>query len=325
MADKNAKSKSTKTGANDAGQASADNGNGDFKRLITPLQAKGTIGKSTVTNLLAEYLQQIGEDWRGFDLDSRNNDFHKTFESLEGKVKKVALYKDEHLDNVGKILSRGLTSNVTLLDPQAFTDQYIREAFQVTKFLDRAPELGVKVTVLIFPFQEDTVMREIVETYKFVNGRADFVIIYNKTKTTDIKNQFQMFFNSPLEKEFLDAGAKRIFIDHLWETVRLKHRQLTSKLDRGIRYAEFAKNEEFNKYGVDWEHRSVMEDWLQHSFWEFDEAAELLTSPSGYEKAKERRANASKPSNLLSETELQEPEKAPSLSDQVNFGDDDDF
>ncbi len=314
--------KSTKGSQPENSGASGDT---STRRLITPLQAKGTIGKSTVACLIGEYLQQIGEDWRGFDLDSRNHDFSHTFSALDGKVKEVPLYKEEHLDNVGKILSRGLTSNVTLLDPQAFTDQYIREAFQVTKFLDRAPDLGVKVTVLIFPFQEDTVMREIVDTFKFVDGRADFVIVYNKTKTSDIKNQFQMFFNSPLEKEFLNAGAKRVFIDHLWENVRLKHRQLVSQIGRGVRYAEFVKNEDFAKNGVDWEHRSVMEDWLQHAFWEFDDAAELLTSPEGYEKAKVRREQATKPTNLISETELKAPEEAPSLANQINFGDDDEF
>lgn len=276
------------------------------RRLIVPLQAKGTIGKSTTMSLIAEYLEQIGEDWRGFDLDERNNEFVRMFEA-GNRVKSVPLANEEHIDNVARILAHGLTSNVVLLDPQAFTDQLLRDALHITKFLDIAPAEGIKTTVLIFPFQEETVMREIVETFEFVNGRAEFLLVYNLTKPGEVKNRFQMFYGSPLERTFLEAGAKQVFIPHLTERTRLKHRELVNQLGRGVRYGEFVKNMDLD---IHWSQRGIMEDWLSQVFWQFDDVAELLTSPDGLDKARARRETHERPAKMITDLiDRQDPTK----------------
>lgn len=283
------------------------------RRLIVPLQAKGTIGKTTTISLIAEYLTQIGENWRGFDLDERNNEFVRTFED---NVKSVPLANEEHIDNVARILAHGMTSNVVILDPQAFTDQLLRDALRITKFLDVAPEQGIKTTVLVFPFQEETVMREIVETYEFVDGRAEYILVYNLTKPGEIKNRFQMFYGSPLERTFLEAGAKQVFIPHLLERTRLKHRELINRLGRGVRYGEFVKNTELD---IDFGQRGIMEDWLSQVFWQFDEVAELLTSPEGLELARERHANHVRPSKLITDLIHREDPKKVRPAVETNF------
>lgn len=289
------------------------------RRLIVPLQAKGTIGKSTTISLIAEYLEQIGEDWRGFDLDERNNEFVRMFEQ-SARVKSVPLANEEHIDNVARILAHGLTSNVVILDPQAFTDQLLRDALHITKFLDIAPKEGIKTTVLVFPFQEETVMREIVETFEFVNDRAEFLLVYNLTKPGEVKNRFQMFFGSPLERTFLDAGAKQIFIPHLTERTRLKHRELVNKEGRGIRYGEFVKNEELD---IHWSQRGIMEDWLQQVFWQLDDVAELITSPEGLEKARARREKHERPSKLITDLiERSDPTKVRKVVQTNTMSDD---
>jgi hypothetical protein len=274
------------------------------RRLIVPLQAKGTIGKSTTISLIAEYLEQIGENWRGFDLDERNNELVRMFPE---KVRSVPLANEEHIDNVARILAHGLTSNVVILDPQAFTDQLLRGALRITKFLDVAPSEGVKTTVLVFPFQEETVMREIVETFEFVDGRAEFILVYNLTKPGEVKNRFQMFWGSPLERTFLEAGAKQIFIPHLTERTRLKHREVVNQLGRGVRYGEFVKNTELD---IHYTQRNIMEDWLSQVFWQLDDVAELLTSPEGLELARERRSRHVKPSGIITDSiEREDPKK----------------
>lgn len=289
------------------------------RRLIVPLQAKGTIGKTTTISLIAEYLEQIGEDWRGFDLDERNNEFVRMFEE-KGSVKSVPLANEEHIDNVARILAHGMTSNVVILDPQAFTDKLLRDALRITKFLDMAPKEGIKTTVLVFPFQEETVMREIVETFEFVNGRAEYVLVYNLTKPGEVKNRFQMFYGSPLERTFLEAGAKQIFIPHLTERTRLKHRELVNQQGRGIRYGEFVKNQEL---GIHYTQQAIMEDWLQQVFWQLDEVAELLTSPEGLEKARARREGRERPSSLITDSiERESPTKVRQMVQTNTMSDD---
>ncbi len=303
------------------------------KRLILPLQAKGTIGKSTVLTLLGEYLTSIGEIWRGFDLDERNQNFSRAFgETMvekEGRrvplVRHMPLNEKEHRDNFSRILAEGTTDPVTLIDPQAFTDHYIRDVLDSTNFFASNPDIAV--TLLLFPFQEDTVMREIEQAIDYAKGRADFVIVYNKTKDTSIRSQFQLFLDSPLEKEvYLDRGKtrdgiqldNRVYIDYLWEQVRLKHRQVCASQDRGVRYGEFYQNDKLaQEEGITQVQRGNMENWVKRAFWEFDINADLLTTVSvpPPRKLPEREI----PGALIRMEEMSAKKKQRSLAGKLNF------
>ena len=44
-------------------------------RLILPLQKRGNLGKSTVIAALAQYYDQRGVPWQGYDLDADHREF----------------------------------------------------------------------------------------------------------------------------------------------------------------------------------------------------------------------------------------------------------
>lgn len=241
-------------------------------RIITALQTKGNVGKSTEAILHADWLAAHDIPYHGYDLDED----HQTFSSaIEG----VTLWDGDDEERIFKLLKTYAAREVTLLDPRAHMDQAIRQVLVGNGFLDKAA--GLRLTVKVFPVNEADVLMNLADLVSELGSRADYLIVENEFTAPDLS----FFRGSGLEKMLLDLGARRIRIPALYEAIRGTITRLEGKAGRKLSFAEVLATDED---ALDLLSRGTIETWMHDIMTQYDAAAPILLTSAQLQNFKPR-------------------------------------
>jgi len=234
-------------------------------RLILPLQKRGNLGKSTVIAALAQYDDQRGVPWQGYDLDADHRSFSRLFPET------VALLElgSEPEGEIIKIARSCAETAVTLIDPRAHIADVILRGWEMIRFPENFAAAGGRITVLLLPGDDLEILTDIDAVVTRLGNAADYIIIRNPAR----QPRTRMFDGSALEADLLHLGAVSLEIPPLLALARNHLAALEVELGRGVTHVEAVANREFTLDGMV---RLIIEDWVRGLFRRFDQIADKL-------------------------------------------------
>jgi hypothetical protein len=239
-------------------------------RLVTCLQLRGNLGKSTALGALAQYCGERNVPWRGFDLDFDNRSFSRLFPET------VSLRElgDEPEGEIIKLV-RGCTQvPVTIVDPRAHIADKILRAWEMIKFPQNFGSEGGRISVLLFPGDDLEILTDIDALVTRLGDSVDYVIVRNPAR----QPRFRMFQGSELEGDLARLGAVTLEVPTLLAMARNHMAALEVELGRGVTHVEAVANRELPLDGMV---RMVVEDWAKTMFRRLDRVAGSLL-PTAY-------------------------------------------
>lgn len=144
-------------------------------RIFTPLQSIGRCGKSTLMQLVIDYLSQSKINHRAIDLDEE----HAT---LQGWYPELSLLPFHSEGDLTPILNHLGKSPVELIDFPAQATDMILGAFQRFQMEQILAEKKMKLTVPLFASNERAAMVSAALIVNELREYADFLVIRNPAK-----------------------------------------------------------------------------------------------------------------------------------------------
>jgi hypothetical protein len=256
------------------------------RRIHLNPQSKGNLGKSFETEFRTAWLDRLGIQWNGSDLDDR----HHTFSSRHADVVRSYQLGSEHESKTAllALFRRVLkdTSPVHIIDTRAQADALIMTAIEELQALDICAEQGVRLTFFLFPTDDTESMTNAGRLFLYAGDRVDYVVVHNP-----VKARGDLFKGSPLEKQLIEFGAKSVTLPAITPTTLLAMEKAEAAARRGLSFAELshpeaAQLERLLAGEIQWA--------MAKLFRQYDSIADLLL-PSGHVPKSEPSAEAVKP------------------------------
>jgi hypothetical protein len=227
-------------------------------RLILPIEGRGNIGKSTEAVLRAEWLRQNDVPWKGYDLDSANRTLSAVYPTEVSMIEPSR----EPVADVIKILRKVPQTAVTIVDPQAHMNKTILSAIAKAGFLKFAADANVRMSVLLFPIDSASDMKELSETVDALGSAVDWIIVKNQERIPTTK----FFDRSPLEKQLQGFKAAYLEVPALLTDTRNHITGVQVQLGRNLSPSEIIRDPSLK---IDLVHRAIYEQWVAEAFRNF--------------------------------------------------------
>lgn len=149
------------------------------KKLIFNLNSKGSIGKSQEIETRCAWYDYYGFDWNGIDLDDIHCNFYKRH---PGKVNQIQITDSRSAkDAVLSIFDNTLNCEEKIInvDCRAQVHKLLLDAISEIIHIDRIKENDIEITIIIIPFDDDSVLENIAEVVDRTHKFADYVIVFN--------------------------------------------------------------------------------------------------------------------------------------------------
>jgi hypothetical protein len=122
---------------------------------------------------------------------------------------------------------------VQIMDARAQATDEILRVIQRTHFLSIAADQGIRMTVLLFPFDDLATMENLEMIIRELGDAVDYVIVRNPAK-----NQTRMYDGSGLQSILQEWGAVEISLPVLFRSTLLQLDELEARHGRGITWSE---------------------------------------------------------------------------------------
>jgi hypothetical protein len=186
------------------------------QRIHLNPQSKGNLGKSFEAEFRTAWLDQLGVQWNGSDLDDR----HHTFASRHQDAVRSYQLGNEHESKTAllSLFRRVLkdTAPVHVIDTRAQADALIMAALEELQVLDVCAEQDVRLTFFLFPTDDTESMTNVGRMFLYAGDRVDYVIVHNPAKARG-----DLFKGSSLEQQLAEFGAKAITLPTITPTTLL--------------------------------------------------------------------------------------------------------
>lgn len=144
-------------------------------RFITCGQSKGSLGNSTVADMLLGWLHFAGVPFAAIDADLQHKTLSKRYPLKEVRPTPVT----ESQDSFGVMLSTLPAKPVLLMDrPAQATDKLLAYA-QHYQMLAAFKEAGIRMTLLVFCSDNADAIDSAVSTVEYFGDAADYLMIEN--------------------------------------------------------------------------------------------------------------------------------------------------
>ena len=234
-------------------------------RYVTCLQRRGNLGKSTLIAALAQWLDQRGVMWRGFDLDTDHRSFSRLFRD-SAVLRELG---NEPETEVIKIARASIEAPVTLVDPRAHIADVVLRGWDMIRFPETLAAAGGRITALLFPGDDLEILTDIDALVTQLGAGVDYVIVRNPAR----QPKTRMFDGSALEEDLVRLGAAVLEMPALLAWARNHLSALETELGRGVSHVEVVANRELP---IDGMVRLIIEDWVRVLFRRFDQIADKL-------------------------------------------------
>ncbi len=206
-----------------------------MKKIYLNPQSKGNLGKSFETECRSAWLDALGIEWIGYDLDDRHRTFSKRHSQ---KVKLVNLdhgAKDALLSVFSEAFKR--PEPVVMMDTRAQSDHLMLEAILELKVFERAQQIGARFVYTLFPSDDNESLQNLAQIIKISAGKVDYVIARNPAKAKG-----RIYDQAPLKVTLMEKlKAKEIQIPTMTSTTQQILEKEERIRQRGISFSEFAE------------------------------------------------------------------------------------
>jgi hypothetical protein len=235
-------------------------------RLLATVQSKGNLGKSTECLARIEWLNRHAIEWQAYDLD----DAHRSiFKRYPAQTKLLAVSGPESAEQLLRVFRNAGRTPVQIMDARAQATDEILRVIQRTHFLSIAADQGIRMTVLLFPFDDLATMENLEMIVREFGDAVDYVIVRNPAK-----NQTRMYDGSGLQSILTEWSAVEIALPVLFKSTLLQLDELEARHGRGITWSEAIGNRDLK---LDPFARGDLESFLTDIFAQYDAiAAHLL-------------------------------------------------
>lgn len=208
------------------------------RRIHLNPQSKGNLGKSFEAEFRTAWLDQLGIQWNGSDLDDR----HHTFASRHSEIVRSYQLGNEHESKTAllSLFRRVLKddASVHVIDTRAQADALILAALEELQVLDICAEQDVRLTFFLFPTDDTESMNNVGRIFLYAGDRVDYVIVNNP-----VKARGDLFKGSQLAKQLAEFGAKSITLPAITPTTLLAIEKAEATAKRGLSFAELSRIE----------------------------------------------------------------------------------
>jgi hypothetical protein len=177
-------------------------------RFHCSLQSTGRVGKSTVAQAVLSYATFAGVDWSALDTDAVHKSLSTRWPERVPLIEAATTEPDAFKRLTAKIAEKA-TSGVPLIltDFPAQATPFLLSTMESQRTLDVLDEAGVRLTVTLFPADDETALASLVQVVKFLGTRGDYVLVSNpaRYRTT----QFEA---SKAKAKLAELGAKELHI-----------------------------------------------------------------------------------------------------------------
>lgn len=169
------------------------------------------------------------------------------------------------------------------MDARAQATDEILRVIQRTHFLSIAADQGIRMTVLLFPFDDLATMENLEMIVRELGDAVDYVIVRNPAK-----NQTRMYDGSGLQSILTDWSAVEITLPVLFKSTLLQLDELEARHGRGITWSEAIGNRDLK---LDAFARGDLESFLTDIFAQYDAIAAHLLPDDAAATIKPAKAN----------------------------------
>lgn len=236
-------------------------------RVIVPLVRKGGVGKSTEAIVRGDWLNLRQIPWQGFDLDDEQQSFqtHHPTSVLEPIV------SERREMQIAAIMEVADQRPVSVVDPKAHAfDALLRAIDDLTTEGDVAAhfqENGIRITVLLFPADDEARARDIDATVETLGSRVDYLLVDNVEKNRETLVAWR---DCPLrEALILEHNAREIALPSLWNEIRHLIGIVSEEAGKPLTFVEAAEK-------IDMLRRIYLERWIKDVFHQYDRVADVL-------------------------------------------------
>ncbi|MBS1859527.1 MAG: hypothetical protein JST11_29400 [Acidobacteria bacterium] len=229
-------------------------------RLILTHGEKGGVGKTTVARVIADFLNARDVSFRAFDAEGATGQLLR-FHPDESMAVEVA-----HAAGIAPVLDyvmEGAGKRLALVDLGARSGEDVREWLYKGGALEEveASRLGITV-VYVLGGAVDSV-GHLKECFAALGRGVNYVIVRN----FGVAGKFDVYDNSNVRRELLEAGARELSLPALDGTVY-------QSVDRAsVSFSAFAEGQGGN---VGFTERRYCRTWLRECFAALEEAAAVL-------------------------------------------------
>ena len=176
-------------------------------RVFIPMQSAGRVGKSTLIDIFAGWLDEAGIPWRGADFDSVHQTFSRAYQD------NVMLSPLEEKEVIPRTLDALATSEpvaVTICDMPAQATDRLLASFRQYGALELLAGAGLKITVPLFLVDDQGARESLLKVVKEFGNSVSYLLVRNPARGTSSRVEA-----TQLVSGLIDEGAPIITLPEL--------------------------------------------------------------------------------------------------------------
>lgn len=143
-------------------------------RLVCPLQSTGRVGKSTACEAIVSWAKWAGVDHVPLDADDEHRTLSQRFPMAQ-LMAEVARDPSAFKDLIQAVA--GVPAPLVVADFPAQATVFLLEQIEALRALDVLDEAQVRMTVMLFPADDDSAQRSLAAVVRQLGRRVDYLIV----------------------------------------------------------------------------------------------------------------------------------------------------
>jgi hypothetical protein len=173
-------------------------------RLICPLQSTGRVGKSTACEAVLSWAKWAAVDCVAIDADDEHRTLSQRFgdAQLMAEVAREASAFKELVEAVAAV-----PAPLMVADFPAQATAFLLEQIEALRVLDVLDEAGVRMTVMLFPADDESAQRSLAAAVKQLGERVDYLLVRSPARY-----RTEQFDRSKAAAKLVGYGAEEIYL-----------------------------------------------------------------------------------------------------------------
>lgn len=265
-------------------------------RLVCPLQSTGRVGKSTACEAIVSWANWAGVDHVPLDADDEHRTLSQRFPAaqLMAEVTREPSAFKELIQAVA-----GVPAPLVIADFPAQATAFLLEQIEALRALDVLDEAKVRMTVMLFPADDDSAQRSLAAVVRQLGNRVDYLLVRSPARY-----RTEQFDQSKAAERLAALGAEELYLPALTRSTIDDVAAASRAAGRMLPWAEAMA-------GLPTASRFELEGWTNKVRAQCEDAAKILLPDPGLLKRRvERVATADSKTlreNVLHGTDALDP------------------
>lgn len=176
-------------------------------RLICPLQSTGRVGKSTACEAIVSWAKWAAVNCAVIDADDEHRTLSQRFEAaqLMAEVTREPSAFKELIQDVAEA-----PAPLVVADFPAQATAFLLEQIEALRVLDVLDEAGVRMTVMLFPADDDSAQRSLAAVVRQLGSRVDYLLVRSPARY-----RTEQFDQSKAAERLVALGAQELYFPAL--------------------------------------------------------------------------------------------------------------